>query len=399
MKPVVKHVWLVLMPGHIHGWEIVRGICRFARHRRWVITFCDPRKPPRQDSLRKAKIDGMIGLLNHHRYLDVIRQRRLAAVNMTRNSHVGRLPCVLVDDYQCGRMAAEYFLSRGFTNFGYLRAEPMVPIPRKVQPHANYTSERERGFRQRLEQAATDFCYFPLRAGVLTRANDAMHGKPIKSSDLQWLLDLPKPIAVFAAYDPVAFDLANECQLAGVRIPEQVAILGVHNGQILCETANPPLSSIDTASEQRGYVAAQMLDDQFSGRRDPTRTVIFPPVGVVSRLSTDVIAAKNPIVADALHYIRDNLGQGVNVSQVIDHLGVSRRHLERCFQEVLQRSPLDEIHRLRVALAMDLLASTTLSMAEVAMQSGYGRPDRMSKAIRAATGKTPLACRRLYKDR
>src|SRR5690606_22518091 len=177
---------------------------------------------------------------------------------------------------------------------------------------SSYAAERERGFRQRLAESGADVLYFtPDKWRLRSAGDDRTASRRAARRQLAWLHDLPKPIAVFTAYDPVALDLVHKCRLAGVRVPEDVAVLGVHNGQIACEMSDPPLSSIDTASEHRGYLAAQLLLRQFEGRVDPGETIVIPPVGIVSRTSTEVIAAADPLVAEALRYIRANLARGI----------------------------------------------------------------------------------------
>ena len=159
--------------------------------------------------------------------------------------------------------------------------------------------------------------------------------------------ELSKPVAVLADHDVAAHDLADMCQLLGLRVPDEVAILGVDNDELECQLAFPPLSSVAIPAERIGFEAATLLDRMLSGQRVSNEAVYLPPVRVVTRHSTSMFAVDDPIVTAALHYIRNHLAEPLNVSTDAAESwfagGCSNRS-----SAPLGRSVLAEIHRARV---------------------------------------------------
>lgn len=385
MPTPFRHVWLAFRPSQTIGHGFIASFCRFAQMRRWLIQIVDTLEVT-AEQLRESRIDGIVGYIHTPALINHVVENRLPAVNLTRDEAMKHMTSILLDDVETGRMAADYLMSRGFRNFGYL-GESAWP----------YAQQRGAGFMERLaENGHEAHCHWI--------DQDRVHWfKPrsLKVDDAtlpeNWLPQLPKPIGFFCMQDRIALDLANACQVLGIRVPEEVSILGVHNAEISCDLASPALSSIDTSVVQRGFLAATMLDQQFQSKPDAGfETVVLPPVGVVTRGSTDIVATADSEVVEAVHYIRDHAHEGIDVNSVVSALPVSRRALERKFKASLGRTLMEEIHRLRLGHALNLLATSSLPMVNVANQSGYSRQDRMAKAVRDATGVSPTTYRRKF---
>ena len=163
----------------------------------------------------------------------------------------------------------------------------------------------------------------------------------------QWLKRLPKPVAVLACNDLPACDLAVVCRSLGLRVPDDVALLGVDNDELECRLATPPISSIDIPAQRIGYEAARLLDQLLHGKRPANRSLFLPPIRVVTRQSTDTLATGDHVVRAALSYIREHATSGITVDSVVRQIDASRRELERHFRRVLGRSVLTEIRRVR----------------------------------------------------
>jgi len=209
-----------------------------------------------------------------------------------------------------------------------------------------------------------------------------------------WLQSLPKPVGIMACNDDRARMLAEMCRLIEIRVPEEVAILGVDNDPEICNSANPPLSSISLATERGGHEAAALLDLLMQGGKPPSGTLLMRPVEVVARRSTDMLAVTDPVVARALRFIRENANRDIRVADLPVASGVSRRALQNRFRQYLSRTPLEEIHRCRVQRIARLLVETDLTVREIAAASGFDLDAHVSRFFSRQTGDTPLEYRR-----
>jgi len=176
-------------------------------------------------------------------------------------------------------------------------------------------------------------------------------------------------------------------------VPEDVAVVGVDNDDLLCELARPSLSSVIVPAERVGYEAAALLDRLLAGNKPPRDPLLIPPPGVVSRKSSDVLAIDDPVVAQAVRFLRDSAHLPLRVSDVLRAVPVSRRALERRFQAVLGRGLAKEIRRLHVNQAKQLLANSELPMQTIAERCGFSSQYHFSRTFRKAVGTTPTAYR------
>ena len=186
------------------------------------------------------------------------------------------------------------------------------------------------------------------------------------------------------------------CLEARIPVPERVAILGVNNDDLMCESAWPPLSSIDAGYDRVGYAAARLLDRLMGGEDVPAeqRIVRLPPLGVVRRASTDLLAVDDPNVADALRYIREHACDPCTVEEVLRHVPVGRRWLEQQFVQRLSRTPHEEIIRVRMEIAQRLLGEPEMTNSNVARQCGFSTVQSFIRAFHQCVGTTPGAFRR-----
>lgn len=182
--------------------------------------------------------------------------------------------------------------------------------------------------------------------------------------------------------------------MLGLRVPEELAILGVDNDRFECEITRPTLSSIALPLHEIGRTAAGMLDRAMRGQRVTRKPVAIAPVHVVARRSTHLRAVRDPAVRRALTFLQENFHRSIDVTATAAAAGLSRRQLERRFREALGRTVLSEIHRLRVDAAMRLLAETELKVEAVATRAGFSSARQMGEVFRRTVGKAPSACRR-----
>lgn len=210
----------------------------------------------------------------------------------------------------------------------------------------------------------------------------------------RWVRGLPRPVGIFATNDIWGVQLAEVCLRADLRVPEDVAILGVDDDDLLCEFARPALSSIAVPAQRIGYEAAREVDRLLRGVQARSRPLLFPPLGVIARRSTDILAIEDGEVAASLRFIRQHAYQPIRVTDLLRVVPTSRRSLERRFRKVLGRSILDEIRRVHVERASQLLAQTDLTLNSIAERSGFTDAKRFSTVFRQMVGMTPSAYRR-----
>jgi LacI family transcriptional regulator len=287
-----------------------------------------------------------------------------------------------LDDRAIGALAAEYFLDLGFTQFVYVGEEQRA-----------HATRRWEGYESRLSAAGQQ----PTHAPPIFDCDwqDAL--RPVSNEVHGWLRNLPRPSAVFVSGDGLGLQFLEAARSNGYRVPEDFAVLGVGDIDPICELAYPPLSSIRTAAEAAGFEAARLLDRLMQGDAPPKQRVEFPPLGVVTRRSTDVLAVNDADLATAMRFIRDHAAQPISVDDVVEAACISRSTLERRFRATLGRSPLDEIYRVRLERARHLLAETDLPMAQVAKESGFHDGRRMSEVFHCHTGEAPTAYRRKFR--
>ena len=295
------------------------------------------------------------------------------------------LPTVDVDDLAVGQLAATYFMERGFKQLAFVGC-----------PQRHYVRLREKGFSDAVNAAGLEYrSYhdpeFPDTSRVWTWTTDpALH---------QWLTHLPRPTGLFAANDAVGVRLIENCRRLELRVPEDVAIIGVDDDDLYCQMARPTLSSIKQPLERIGYEAARLLDRLMSGKKPPRKPRLFPPVGVVTRQSSDILAISDAEVAGMIRYLHDNAHRPISIKQALQEMPMSRRSLERKFRQTLGRSPLAELLRVRLRSAQNLLSSTDLPMSTIAEQTGFGSGKQFSTMFHKHLGTTPSVYRRNYQLR
>jgi LacI family transcriptional regulator len=349
----------------------------------------------RVDVANWPECDGIIiGGLTYEAYAS-IRKRGRHFISCSGNYGPVDLPVVCLDDDATGAMAAEHLMERGLKHFGLYCPLSAQDYPLTGRPRLVY-SRRARGFEQRLQAAGFGCFRSQMQPSDVSFLSHAHH------TDLaRWLVTLPKPIGILAVDDTYAHDLAEACREAQVSVPDSVAIMGINNDELLCESAWPPLSSVECSFDRMSYLAAQRLDRLMSGETlsEGERLTEFPPIRVQQRMSTDMLAIDQPDVAEAMRYIRDHACDPCTVDEIARVVPVSRRTLERQFVEHLGRSLHDEIARVRVETARRLLTQSDLPVEDVAVRCGFSTLSSFGRFFRKTAGFAPAAYRRHNRPR
>lgn len=375
------HVALIVETSLISGREILRGISRYVReHGRWSI-YHEPRSLEASVPgwIKRWQGDGIIARLQTERIAAAVLQTGLPAVDVLGVAACGRVPLVHVDDDAIGRTAAEHLLERGFTEFGWCGFEDV-----------NWSLKRRQAFTETLGVTGRT-CHL---YAYSSRSRSDSSWEAQQERLAHWVAGLPKPVGILACYDPVGQKVLEACRRAGVAVPEEAAVLGIDNDETVCEVCDPPLSSVAANHYRVGYEAAALLDRMMGGEPPPKSPLYVLPTGVVVRHSTDVLAIGDPDVAAALRYIREHACERMTVRDVVQRVSVSQTALKERFRRLLGRSIHEEILRVRIRRAKDLLAQTDMPLRTVAHRSGFRHQEYMGVVFRRKEGKTPGQYRR-----
>jgi LacI family transcriptional regulator len=205
----------------------------------------------------------------------------------------------------------------------------------------------------------------------------------------EWLRLLPKPIGIMACNDSRARHILTACLVNGWRVPDDVAVIGVDNDEMMCELAIPSLSSIALGTEQMGYTAAEILARCLEEGDIAQDDIVVPPMELIPRRSTETFGVADPIIARASKFIREHASEPISVDEIARHTRVSRSTLDSRFKKVLKRSVHDELKRMRLQIARRLLLTTKLSIVEVALRSGFSSDAYMNHVFRREFNATP----------
>jgi LacI family transcriptional regulator len=359
------------------------GLCRQIARGVWAYAAEDPQwwvrvgTVPSPNTLRRLVPDdlaGVIGFFGSGDLEDAAIETYLHApvVNVSARPRESRLLRVLADNVQVGRLAGEHLLNQGFRHFAF------API----SGHG-YSIQREDGFREVIEEAGHE---------VLPGAS-SIRELP------DWLGSLPRPVGVLVATDARAVQVLQACREVGLAVPEDVAIVGVDNDEYLCESSPIGISSVDPAGRRIGYHAAKLVAEIDAGGSSPGKPILTPPGRVVVRPSSDTTAIEDTDVAFAVRFIRDHACEKLRVDEILDHLDISRRTLEKRFRKHIGRTLHEEIRRVQMDTACMLLSETDLQIPEVAARAGFSDRKRFTTTFSDLFGLPPIRYRRQNRRR
>lgn len=389
MKDQLKIALLIEQTSN-HTRGIARGISLYAQtHGPWIFSTIEQKqggKPvaPPLESFKRFNGGGIIAYTPNETLLRKLIDFGVPIVNTTRTAIPNpELPSVFTDDKALGRLVADYFIAKGFKEFAFC-GSVLFSFP---------SLERGRGFTERIKAKKFNVSAYPdleetPRQVIWEREHDKI---------VQWIQSMKRPLALFADNDSCGRILADICLEMGVHVPEDIAIIGANNDELICEFSNPHLSSVILAKEQVGFEAASLLERIIRTKKRPAQPVLVPPVGINTRRSSDIFAVENPHVAAALNFIYNHAGELISVTDILKKVALCRRHLELCFRQALGRSPYEEIRRAHVERAKKLLAETDLSLERIAQASGFSEPKHFYINFRKETGHSPTQYRKRYK--
>ncbi len=360
-----------------HGRGILRGIAQFFRQHAavTVLKFSDPASYD-PAALRRLRIDGVIGRVATRRNEAVLATLGVPAVNVSGQIATPRLPLINSDDLRVGQLALRHLHGRGYRNFAYCGNTTHLG-----------SVLRYRGFTQEARRLGITA---PVPRHILPRGDqNAPYPETTQAKLAAWLEALPRPVGILGFTDRVALELDEQCAHLGLRVPEDVALMGVGNDLARVEFAQVPLTSVQLNTRQIGALAAEILLKLMTGARPTSSEILVSPQKIVTRQSTDRRAVDDEVVAVALDYIREHAGNTVYVEEVARAAGVTRRVLELRFRAALGGPVNAEILRQHFERAEELMAEPTLTLGEIAYAAGFESPAVFATAFRRRHGVTP----------
>lgn len=393
----VPKILLAIETSRSYGRGLLRGIFRYAHiHGPWALVHSPYfyRQSPYFHGgrvrtsdvtpnltfqyLRNADIDGVI--MREERNIEEVKALGIPVIIVSYIKQDPGISHVKTNCTKIGVMAAQHFIERGFKNFAY------CGVKRLFWSHIRHDA---------FKKTVADSGYETHRYEPPRLKKDSIWIREQRYL-VEWLKKLPKPIGVFACNDERARDVIEACVLAGLRVPGDVAVLGVNNDDFICEMSDVPLSSITLNLKRPGYEAAELLDEMMKTKKQIYSEILVQPSTIEVRRSTDILAVEDDNVAQAVQYIREHVREPIQVTDVAEAVALSRRSLYEKFQFVLGCSVHQYIKKVRVEEIAKLLTASDMNISEIAFVMGFVSEDHIAQYFRKHKGITPSKYRKQF---
>lgn len=365
---------------YAYGRKKIQGIIDYqSRHCAWDIYRNAKGQPfvETTDELKGWSGDGIIGEAYDEKTQGRIESLGIPFVNTASTGCLGPFPSVMLNNRLIGNMAARHLIEQKLDRFAFVG-------PRGLW----YVKERYEGFSETVRRSGGE-CIPLFFDAVQKGAEHVPEDLLGRDYLLHVMSDLPRPLGVMASNDRVGVAVLEVCRELGLSSPEEISLIGVDNDDsISCQLAVPSMTSIDVAAEKVGFSAARMLDDLLEGRCLEQSQILVPPRRIVLRTSTDMTRSAYPEVARALRFIRRHEHEFIDVSDVLAVVPVSRRWLELKFKEEVGWGIYQEIQRVHVERAKQLLQTTHWPLARIVQESGFRTLKHLDETFKKITGLT-----------
>ena len=379
----MKRIILLLETSRAFGRQLIIGIARYSRLNGPWSFYKEPIDLKSSvPHLTTWKPDGII-MRDSLITKELLKLRIPTILAIHNSSYPKNLPVIKTDSSSIAKLASEHLIEKGLKNFAFCGFN-------------NYDWSKERRFY---------FNRFISEAGYKT--HNYILPKRIKKNDWEneqqhvsnWIKTLPKPVGIFACNDDRGQHILEVCKLIDLKVPEDVAVVGVDNDPMICEIGDPPLTSIALNVESAGYEAAKLLDGLIEKKKITKRQILVSPSHIVQRQSSNILAVDNAEVALAIRYIRNNAKNKILVKDVVKTTGISRRALERRFRKTIHRSIYDEIKLVRIEWISKLLIESDLSISQITSLFNFTDVEHISRYFKKEKGIGLREFRKLHQPR
>ena len=387
---MIKIVLLLDFTEEYHK-NLLRGIIKYSREFGPWVFFRMPiyyRETIGIDGILKWAKDwgakGLIGQLHSDSEIWKFTNAGISVIAQDFEERFKDVPNITGAYHETGRLGAAYFLKKGFKTFAFYGFKDIV-----------WSRERAEGFDEKVKEAGYSVHYFENKR---YRATDLWYYKPSALS--RWLKTLPKPIALMTCDDNQGLHITEASRHAGIRIPEDVAVLGVDNDENICFLSDPPLSSISLDVEKGGYEAARLMQQMITdSRKKYVHNIIIKPTYVNTRNSTDIYSTKDDHIVSALKFIHLNIDKNLKVVNVLKVVPLSRRSLEKRFIQTTGFPIYKYIYNLRIERFIQKLVETDMTIIEIAQELVFNDTKNIARQFKQIKGQTPLEYRKKYSNR
>jgi LacI family transcriptional regulator len=387
----IPKVALLIETSREHGRGVLRGIVRYARlHGPWAFYITPGDREQALPEMKQWGGTGIIARIENEKIAQSILATGLPIIAMdlsekqlAPDNPLSQVSELYTDSYHAAQFAAIHLLEKGFKKFAFVGVVDRI-----------WSKRRRDSFVKHIRQAGYKTHVYEHPRNKL----DCEWGREQKIL-AEWLRYLPKPIGLMAANDDRGRAVLEACRAANVGVPDEVAVIGVDNDSLLCELANPPLSSVVLNAESGGFEAAALLDRMMQGQVKTPEKIVVEPLHVVARSSTDVVALEDLGVARAVRFINENTSRPIQVKDIVSAVGISRRTLEIRFRRAIGKSMNEKIQQAHLDRAKRLLMETDLPLPQVAEAAGYNSTSYLAVVFHEAFGMTPAKYRTYARNR
>jgi LacI family transcriptional regulator len=386
-------VALLIDSSRAYGRGLLHGIAGFVRsHRHWSVYVGDRGQgdsPP--EWLSDWQGDGIIARVETRNLAEALCKLGLPTVDLYGLlANLESIPLISTDHEAVARLAFQQFAESGFRRYAFCGFAGEVYSDERCAAFCRMTADAGFACQVYRPSAPSTSQKAPRKEGIYSVYEPEMPS---------WIMSLPKPVALMACNDLRGQQVLSACHDVGVVVPDEVAVVGVDNDEIICDFANPPLSSVAPDTRRIGYQAAALLERMMRGEPPPAETILVSPVSLVARRSSDALAVEDREIARAARLLREHAHEGISVKEVIKDLGMCRSVFERRFAQFFGRTPKEEILRIRLDRIKLFLVETEYSLNQIASQTGFEHPEYMSTIFKVKTGQTPGEYRALFRER
>jgi len=388
ISPKSARIALLIESSRGYGRNLLLGVAAFARtHGPWSIYRHERALGDAvPDWLQRWDGDGIIARIESEQLAEYLIKKGCPTVDLRARYTLPGIPSIVPNDLFVVRMAYESFIGRGIDHFGFCGFEGV-----------DYSDSRRNFAIQYLAEHGVVPSVYETPHGLATDTTGVEAEGMFDEAELgQWLAALPRPVGVLACNDIRGGQVLNVCRANEIKVPDDVAVTGVDNDELICALTTPPLSSVAVDSYRAGYLAGELLSKMLAGETVSDERLLVEPVNVISRQSSDVFAIEDNDLVDALRFIRDNACDGINVEDVARAVQLSRSTLDRRFSRLTGTTAKGEITRVRVDRVKQLLVDTDYPLSAIASMTGFAHAEYMSTMFKEHTNETPGQYRHFY---